>query len=120
MLRSVFALLLSFCSACHAAPPLPCSVSVYAVEADGTLADSPLLASTHVASVVDEGLDRFSGKRALRVGLTPQGTEINRAYSQAHVGDKLAIFCGGQEVSRPVIVAPSQDEFIVLVSADES
>ena len=95
-----------------------CALSIHAVSAQDTVDETPLIAPDHVQSV-QVSTDRVTGQPLWIVRLDATGAEINSNYSLAHLGERLAVFCGAREISRPLIAAPSGDEFAVTFAPSD-
>ena len=93
---------------------MDCKLFVYPVDDHGRVSKRPMIAPKQVLSVTDSGIDPRTGLKMRRVILTSEGAAINSRYTKDHVGEKVAIFCGSEEIVRPVIAAESSNEFVVL------
>ena len=89
-----------------------CKVSVFAVDRKGDRSARPFLRPEHFASITDAGIG-ISGGPSWRFVLTPEGKAINAAYTKAHRGEKIALYCGSREILRPTIAGESSGEFVV-------
>jgi len=93
-----------------------CKLSVYGVEKDGTINPKRVLGPEHVKSIqaVDEPPSLGAVDVEWIVKLTREGGKLNRAYSASNIGNQIALFCNGHEVSRPYIADESGDEFVIF------
>ena len=86
---------------------------MYRVDAHGQVAHSPIISSSRVLSVADGGIDPITRAKLWRITLTSEGGAINAAYTKAHLGEQTAIFCGSNEIMRPIIAGQSSPQFVV-------
>ena len=95
-----------------------CALSVHGVSPQGTVEEIPLITQAHIRSI-RVSKDPMTQQSLWIVRLDATGTEINAAYTKAHLGERLAIFCGAREVSRPLIAGTSSQEFAFTLTASE-
>lgn len=96
-------------------PPSGCQMYIYPVDEHGNVDSKAILNPSHIASIDFHSTDPYTGFRMWRVVLTNAGALINSTYTETHLRQKQAIFCGKQEVSRPEIVAKSTGTFVVII-----
>lgn len=89
-----------------------CQLSVHPVDATGNVGNTPIILPTQVSSVI-ASTDPVTGMKLWDVKLTPEGAASNLAYTQSHVGGKIAIFCGTRRVQEATIQGASSNEFEV-------
>jgi preprotein translocase subunit SecD len=94
-----------------------CEFSAFPVEENGKLAALPILTQGQVKSI-DFGYFYPGIGPGLRVDLTDEGTEIAKRFSQSHLDQHIALFCGSKEISRPRIVTPVTSGFSVFPRPD--
>jgi hypothetical protein len=85
---------------------------MYALNQGGVRAKRPFLLPEHFASVTDAGIG-IGGGKSWRFVMTAQGKAINASYTRAHIGQKVALYCGSRELFRLTIAGPSSGEFVV-------
>ena len=114
MLRLLFALLaLAPSQALPAPSSTGCKLFMYPVDSHGQVGKEAVISPGLVSSVANDGTDSRTGMNLRRVVLTPEGAAINAAYTKTHLGEKIAIFCGTQEIVRATIAGESSNEFVV-------
>jgi preprotein translocase subunit SecD len=84
-----------------------CKFFLYPVTEDGQVGASPIITPNQVSSLDFRAADAMPGSKRWRITLTAEGASANEAYSKAHLGEQIAIFCGSKEVSRPTIQGQS-------------
>ena len=94
-------------------PASTCKLFVFPVNENGQVSESPILSPSQISSLDFQAADAPPGFKRWRVKLTAEGASANEAYSKSHIGEKIAIFCGGKEVSRPTIAGQSSGTFVV-------
>src|SRR3954451_9564894 len=95
------------------APAADCKLFLYSVSENGQVGERPIITPSQVSSIDFQAADAMPGSRRWRVTLTAEGASANEAYSKAHIGEKIAIFCGTKEASRPTIQGQSSGTFVI-------
>jgi preprotein translocase subunit SecD len=90
-----------------------CRLFLYPVEENGQVGKSPIISPSQVKSLDFLAADAMPGYKRWRITLTAEGASANEAYSKAHIGERIAIFCGSKEVSRPTIQGQSSGTFVI-------
>ena len=96
-------------------PPADCSFSVYPVNENDQVGKVAIITSSQVSSLDFQDTDPITGFKRWRITLNSEGASINAAYSKAHIGQKIAIFCGAREMVRPTIAGQSSGTFVIDV-----
>jgi hypothetical protein len=86
---------------------------MYPVDSHEQVGSEPVVFPELVSSITDDGTDSRTGMKLRRVVLTSWGAAIHAAYTKTHLGERVAIFCGTQELVRPIIAGESTNEFVV-------
>lgn len=111
-------------SAMAKAGDLPtCGISVYHLDDAGAIGSEPFIQPRHVLKVEpfkDVLGEVFPEITQWLVTLNSEGSEINRAYTSRNLGGKVAIYCDGREVSRPVIRSVLREQFVFGVQKGEA
>jgi len=94
-------------------PSTDCKFFLYPVSESGQVGGKPIVTPNQVSSLDFQAADAFPGSRRWRITLTAEGASANEAYSKTHIGEKVAIFCGSKEVSRPTIQGQSSGTFVI-------
>jgi preprotein translocase subunit SecD len=94
-------------------PAATCKLFLYPVNENGQVGETPIITPSQISSLDFQGADAMPGFKRWRVTLTTEGASANEAYSKAHIGEKIAIFCGSKEVSRPTIAGQSSGTFVI-------
>lgn len=85
---------------------------MYPVSAHGRIGSAAILSPSEVSSITI-ATDPVTGLKLWHVRLNPKGAASNLAYTQAHIGGKIAIFCGDRKVQQATIQGASAGEFEV-------
>jgi preprotein translocase subunit SecD len=114
MIALVFLALVWFSPQQSVASPavVECKLSMYPVDAHGRVGSAAILSPSEISSI-SVATDSFTGLKLWHVSLTPKGAASNLAYTQSHIGGKIAIFCGAQQVQQATIQGASSNEFEV-------
>jgi len=94
-------------------PSTTCKFFLYSVDENGKVGESPIITPNQVSSLDFQATDAMPGFKRWRITLTPEGASANAAYSKAHLGEKIAIFCDTKEVTRATIQGQSSGTFVV-------
>ncbi len=94
------------------AKPVSCQLAIYPIDAAGKIIKTPIVSPEQVSKITPS-VDANSHRMVWIVTLTADGVERNFAYSQTHVGEKIAFFCGTQCVQSAIIREPIPDEFMM-------
>ncbi len=115
-MRRTLAVLVAVFSGLVNAGGLPdCAVSMYHVNEAGAIGSEPFVVSRHVVRVEpykDVLGEVFPEIAQWLVTLNREGAEIMRGYTDRNMGSRLAIFCNGAEVSRPVIRSVVREQLV--------
>ncbi|HEX7916472.1 hypothetical protein [Rudaea sp.] len=114
-LSFAYALAASTSQSAVVTPPKDCEMYVRPVDENGRVRESPFITPRDISSIEFDKTDPITGFRMWRVVLTKEGASRNASYTGTHVREKIAIFCGATEISRPMIAAPSSDTFVVII-----
>ena len=85
-----------------------CPISIHQVRPGGSLVDPPVIRPEHVDSMSAHKQD---GHLLIRVTMTPEGEQWLWRFTKSQMGQPMAIFCGADEIQRPIIRAPFGKEF---------
>jgi preprotein translocase subunit SecD len=100
----------------HLQPP-KCDLSIRSVQPDGSLAPYAFLQPHHVSSIEAVKFSPVSDSPSLAFYLTAAGKRRLLDYTKENALGKIAVFCGQQEVLRPVITAPFAGPVFIEISA---
>lgn len=92
-----------------------CQITFHAVTPDGAVGADPVVDAQHVLEVREDEADAGSGLRRFLVTLDDTGSQALAAHTAASIGQPLAVGCGGEIVSQPVIREPMHSPVLVLV-----
>ena len=92
-----------------------CPLYVRAVDSDGALLPYPFIRPQHVASML-KAKPLYKGENAILVTLTDVGAKRMHDHTASSVGSKMAVFCGEDEMNRPIILGPVSTSFRVFIS----
>lgn len=96
-----------------------CPLSVRPVNADGSVQAFQIVGPEHVASFHGDRA-HTEGELAVFVLLNEEGNRRMLRFTEGHVGDKVAVFCGDHETSRPEILEPFSSPFRVVIADERS
>ena len=97
--------LLLVTSCAHSKTQNKCEFSAHSINSAGTVSKVSFLNQSHVEKLNFDY--QQAGIPGLEVQLTKEGQKIAAAYTQAHLNEQIALFCGQREVSRPKIYTPA-------------
>jgi preprotein translocase subunit SecD len=109
----LFSLLATVPSSQADVPAASCKLFLYPVNDEGQVGERPIITPDQVSTLDFHAADAFPGSKRWRITLTAEGASANETYSKAHIGKKVAIFCGTNEVSRPTIQGQSTRTFVI-------
>ena len=96
-----------------------CQISILEVLPDNTLSRYRIVGPEHVKTFDPEFLRGDELNLSARITLNPIGSDRAWSHTSTHVGKRIAVLCGHQEIARPMIQMPFANRFIFDIPIHE-